>query len=175
MVEGAHPYADNTDTYLPLSFPAGTTAVEIVFDEQSATETNCDYVRFYCDNTRQGIFGAQGYHGGLGGSAKLYPGVGATPSMIISGREFVVYFHSDGSNNDWGIRFTASPTTKPPNCLNPAEAAQAAGASVVRCRRCPRLTRKHSLPRMSQPRPSPPSRCYPGPACLRVCTRTRTT
>ncbi len=95
VVEGAHPYADNTDTYLPLSFPAGTTAVEIIFDERSATETNYDFLRFYCDNTRQGIFGEDKYHGGRGGGDKVFPGVGATASLIIPAASFVLHFHSD--------------------------------------------------------------------------------
>lgn len=37
-----------------------------------------------------------------------WPGAGNNPPLIVHSDEFVVYFRSDGSNNDWGWRFTAS-------------------------------------------------------------------
>ncbi len=101
MFESAHPYADNLNTYEEVSF-AGASAVEIMCDPASSTEGTHDYMRFFTDNTRTLFFGLDKYHGGRGGGVKVYPGVGATASLIIPAASFVLHFHSDGSNNDWG-------------------------------------------------------------------------
>jgi hypothetical protein len=93
--ESPHPYENNMDTYAEMSFP-GARAVEIVFSPESATEAGCDYVRFYCDASRQAFFGLEKYHGGRGGGDKTYPGLNGRDSLIIPASSFVVHFHSDG-------------------------------------------------------------------------------
>ncbi len=83
------------NTFLPVSF-SGARAVEIMFDPASATEATHDYVRFFCDGNHQAYFGLEKYHGGRGGSEKVYPGVRGRESLIIPGNSFVLHFHSDG-------------------------------------------------------------------------------
>jgi hypothetical protein len=178
VFESAHPYADNMNTYEEISFP-GASAVEIIVDPASSTEGGCDYLRFYCDNSRQVFFGQEKYHGGRGGGGKLYPGVGPTASLIIPAASFVLHFHSDGSNTDWGYKVVAVPTTKPPNCEDPSAALRALGNLPLSC--CLArlvLTASPSVPALRAPvQPLPSSRCPqpPGPACSRVRTRTRIT
>ncbi len=178
MFESAHPYADNTNTYEEVSF-AGASAVEIMCDPACSTESGCDYLRFFTDNSRQVFFGQSGYHGGRGGGVKIYPGVGATASLIIPAASFVLHFHSDGSNNDWGYKLCAAPTTKPPNCEDPSAALRALGKSPLPFRVCrPCAYAGPPVPALRAPvQPLPSSRCPqpPGPACSRVRTRTRTT
>ncbi len=41
--------------------------------------------------------------------------------MVIPRGSFVLHFHSDGSNTDWGYKMVAVPTTKAPTCSNPVE------------------------------------------------------
>jgi hypothetical protein len=114
------------DTYTDVNFP-GASAVEILFDPASATETNCDYVRLYCDSARQTFFGLEKYHGGRGGTEKTFPGINNRESLIIPAASFVLHFHSDGSNTDWGYKLVAAPTTKAPNCRDAAADIRRAG------------------------------------------------
>lgn len=51
-------------------------------------------------------WGLDKYHGGQSGSASNWPGVDLPP-LEIPADFFVVHFHSDGSNNDYGFRLTA--------------------------------------------------------------------
>lgn len=39
-----------------------------------------------------------------------WPGCGGRPALIVPLSDFVLYFHSDGSVEDWGYKFTATPT-----------------------------------------------------------------
>ena len=107
-VESVHPYADNTITNTLVEVP-GAQAYRITFDERSSTERTYDYVKFYKDDTLSEYWGEEKYHGGRGSSSKHFPGVGGVPSLVIPASRFVVHFFSDGSNNDWGFKFTATP------------------------------------------------------------------
>lgn len=49
------------------------------------------------------------FTGGRGGSDKNWPGVGGNPPLTISAPSFCFYFHSDGSNNDWGYLMNVKP------------------------------------------------------------------
>ena len=53
--------------------------------------------------------GENQYTGGKDGSAAVWPGVGATPPLVINSDRCVVYFHSDGSVVDWGWRCWVTP------------------------------------------------------------------
>ena len=107
-VESVHPYADNNDSYKIVEMP-GAQAYRITFDERSSTELTYDYVKFFKDDMLSECWGEEKYHGGRGSSSKHFLGVGTTPSLIVPAGRFIVHFHSDGSNNDWGFKFTATP------------------------------------------------------------------
>jgi hypothetical protein len=47
-------------------------------------------------------WGEDKYTGGMNGTAKNFP-TSMDPLIIPSG-SFVVHFHSDGSNHDWGFK-----------------------------------------------------------------------
>ena len=104
VFESKHPYADGTEHYEEVTFE-GAKSIEIEFDRQTRTEPNCDFVRFYKDNRRVAYFGEDKYHGR--DSNQHWPGLGGNPPLIIPANSFVLHFHSDGSNNDWGYQFTA--------------------------------------------------------------------
>ena len=46
VLESSHPYEHNLDVYFPVKVP-GARKLSIAFDPQTATEKDCDYVRFY--------------------------------------------------------------------------------------------------------------------------------
>lgn len=45
-LESEHPYRDNTDQWFTAHIP-GAKRLELVFDRQSATERNCDYLEVF--------------------------------------------------------------------------------------------------------------------------------
>ena len=51
----------------------------------------------------------EAYSGGQGGSTSNYPGVKGRDPLRIPANTFVLYFHSDGSVNDWGYRINVMP------------------------------------------------------------------
>ncbi len=106
QLESPHPYPDNCDRSYWLHLP-GARAMEIVFDERSATEATHDYVQFFEDTSSAARYGAEKYSGGRAGSGKTWPGVAGVPPLIIPSDKCVVKFHSDGSLNDWGWKLTA--------------------------------------------------------------------
>jgi hypothetical protein len=101
--ESEHNYADNLDTTHQVSLP-GAEAIKIVFDPQSHTESNCDYLTFFLDS--ECTIPAPGV-GSLSGTS--FPGTGDVPPLVIEASEFWYRFHSDGSQNFWGYRFECSP------------------------------------------------------------------
>ena len=107
-VESAHPYSNNTDTYTAVQVP-GAEAYRVTFDELTSTERTYDFVKFFKGDDHKEFWGADKYHGGRGSSTKFFPGIGGNPALFIPANRFVVHFHSDGSNNDWGFKFTATP------------------------------------------------------------------
>jgi hypothetical protein len=100
--ESPHPYPDNSDVVHKISVP-GASRLEIVFDPQCKTEKNCDYVRFVLPDGR--VVGDDKYTGRS--DSAHWAGVGSTPALVIEGSEVEARFHSDGSDNDWGYKFTA--------------------------------------------------------------------
>ena len=107
-VESAHPYANSTHTYTTIEVP-GAEAYRVTFDERTSTERTYDYLQFFKSDDHKEYWGDEKYHGGRGGSSKHFPGVGGTPPLLIPASRFVMHFHTDESNDDWGFKFTATP------------------------------------------------------------------
>jgi hypothetical protein len=99
--ESLHNYLDNTDLFQEISIP-GASELWIRFDSQSRTEHNYDFIQFFKDKQRTGYWGSEKYSG------TTWPGVGDAEPLKIQADTFYLHFHSDGSNTDWGWRFTVS-------------------------------------------------------------------
>ena len=67
--------------------------------------------RFYKDDSHSAFWGEEKYSGGHDGSSKNFPGVGGVSALVIPASRFVVHFHSDGSNNEWGYKITITATS----------------------------------------------------------------
>lgn len=107
-IESAHPYPNSSNFYSPVNVP-GAVGYSVIFDSRSCTESDCDYVTFYKDESHSSHWGDRKYSGGHNGSTSNFPGVGRHPPLIIAAPQFVLHFHSDGSVNDWGYRITVEP------------------------------------------------------------------
>lgn len=102
--ESKHPYENSSDIYTPVSAP-GAVRLSIVFDPETSTESGCDYVVFYTDSTHsKKVPNSDQFSGGKDGSSSNWPGVKNNPPFVVEGDSFVIYFHSDGSVNDWGYK-----------------------------------------------------------------------
>jgi hypothetical protein len=118
VYESKHPYDNDTDFLQVIEIP-GAEAYSVVFDSRSSTERSCDYVTFFKDGERSAFWGRDKYSGGYDGSEKTFPGVeprpfrAPLPPLIIPAESFVLYFHSDGSNVDWGFKVIVTPCTIP--------------------------------------------------------------
>ena len=106
VLESAHPYEDDVDTYECVEM-SGADGLVVTFDPRSRTEKVCDYVRFFKDQSRTGFFGEESYSGREDNN---FPGVAGRPPLVIEGFKVIVYFHSDGSSNDWGYKMTIEGT-----------------------------------------------------------------
>jgi len=78
--------------------------MKIVFDEASKTECNCDYVTFWTSEDKSNALSVN--YSGRDGSQN-WP-TESNP-FVIPGDKCVWSFHSDGSVNDWGVKFTVTP------------------------------------------------------------------
>lgn len=96
----------NSDLHWDLNFP-NALRMTIVFDNESKTENNYDYVIIWKDSTKQEKWHDEEKFSGRGGNEK-FPGIGDMAPLVIEGNSAYVEFHSDGSNEDWGFRFTAT-------------------------------------------------------------------
>jgi hypothetical protein len=113
--ESKHPYDNSEDYDIDISFP-GAKSIEIVFDEKCRTEGGCDYVRFRVDDK---VVGSDKYTGC--GDGVHWAGVKGVPKLVVPGSKVTGHFHSDGSRNDWGYKFTAVaslPPAKPSAMIN---------------------------------------------------------
>lgn len=113
IVESAHPYSDSSDEYKTIQVDRAI-AYEIVFDNQTCTEPNYDFLTLFKDDSHTDFWGENKYTGGRGGSTRNYPGIEDRPPLTVSAEKFVVYFHSDGSGNDWGYKMTITPILSGP-------------------------------------------------------------
>lgn len=100
-LECQHPYIDNMDEMYELSIP-GAKWLKIVFDKQSSTEKDCDYVEFYKDRSKVARWSDRRFTGRSGSSDKRWPGVQSEPPLVVKNDNCIVYFHTDSSNTDWG-------------------------------------------------------------------------
>ena len=127
--ESAHPYPDNANTDFVVELP-GVEGMNVWFDNKSSTETNYDYLTFYKTEAKDEYWGPnEKLSGGRGGSSKNFPTKKAP--LYIPADKFYVHFQSDGSNNDWGYKFTCVEATGPPKEAVLAEWEGAEGAVVV--------------------------------------------
>ena len=108
IFESAHPYADNTEAVYEVNVLPDSCGMEIIFSAQSATEQNCDYVRFhngtillpYNDNftaNNAKLIGPDKLSGRLG--SNNFPT--ETTSLYLPVNRTHMNFFSDGSQNDW--------------------------------------------------------------------------
>jgi hypothetical protein len=105
IVESDHPYSHNLDQYTPVRIP-GAKKLIVTFDEQTAVENGCDYMRIYKDDTHTEYWGENQYTGGKDGGNSNWPGMKGRPPLIIPADSFVIYYHTDGSVNAWGWLMT---------------------------------------------------------------------
>ena len=91
---------DNANDYIPVKVK-GARKLKITFDELSATENGCDYLKLFKDDTYTEMWGEK-YTGGKDGGSSNWPGCGGRPPLIIPANSFVIHFRSDGSVNAWG-------------------------------------------------------------------------
>jgi hypothetical protein len=109
VFESSHPYEHNLDTVTLVKIK-GAKRLSISFDEQSRTENGCDYVAFYTDESRSCVIpGADKFTGGKDGGESNWPGMKDRRPFIVEGDSFALYFHTDGSVNDWGWKMTVTP------------------------------------------------------------------
>jgi hypothetical protein len=106
-LESEHPYASNSDLTFEIKFP-GAVRFTIVFDEESKTENNYDFVKIWrspekTDSAHPEIEKLTGR-----GGTENWPGCGGRPPLVVEGDYALVEFHSDGSNEDWGWKLTAT-------------------------------------------------------------------
>ena len=120
MVESPHPYENNRDVYTVVEM-SGATGYTVTFDEQSSTEQNYRYVRFYRSDDQLEFWGEDKYSGRYQGSSKNFPGTGGRPALTIPADRFVVHFHSDGYNTDWGYTITVTKSTVAPLVGGPSK------------------------------------------------------
>lgn len=105
--ESAHPYTHDWDEYKRINIP-GATELIIEFDERTATEADCDYVRFLKNDEHDEHWGAEKYSGSS--SSGNWPGSGGRPPLVIPADSFVLHFKTDNSTSDWGWKFTVKAT-----------------------------------------------------------------
>lgn len=87
VLESLHEYENNTDSMMRIHI-AGAKGLEIIFDDESCTERNYDYVSFYADEARTTQLGGK-YSGKRSSSERNFPGVGDQPSLIVENRNEV--------------------------------------------------------------------------------------
>ncbi|RHY91178.1 hypothetical protein DYB35_002943 [Aphanomyces astaci] len=109
VFESRHPYRDGQDVYETV-FVKNAKSLRISFDAASRTEQGCDYVTFYKDSSHSQRWGDDTYSGRDG--SENFPGCGGRPALDIPADSFVLFWHSDSSNNDWGYKFTVEATYK---------------------------------------------------------------
>jgi ankyrin repeat protein/WD40 repeat protein len=103
IYESKHNYDDDMNKETPIEFK-GASAIAIVFDPLCCTEDGADYLRFrrkagsdenpWCKNMYMGAQGAGNW---------------PTEPIFVEADNFVAFFHSDYSYNDWGYRFACVP------------------------------------------------------------------
>ena len=111
VMESKHNYEALTDEILFLEI-AGASRMMVSFDERSRTEDSYDYLVFWKDEAK-----TESWHphisklSGTGGSCN-FPGFGGRPPLVIESDRCWIEWRTDGSNEDWGWKFTATAEIK---------------------------------------------------------------
>ncbi|EQC27184.1 hypothetical protein SDRG_14987 [Saprolegnia diclina VS20] len=105
VFESEHEYRNDMHEIKELRLD-GAQSMTITFDSRCRSEYNYDYVVFYTDKSCTTFYGEDKYSGR--DSSFNWPGVGNLPPLVIPADHCFVLFHSDGSNTDWGYKFTAT-------------------------------------------------------------------
>ena len=99
-----HPYVNNYTFDFTITVPATTTTVQIVFDAQTNTEANYDFLRLYTDlATRNASIRTSATGSIYSNSGSSWPTVNLNVGTDIYGR-----FMTDGSVTAYGFKFTAT-------------------------------------------------------------------
>ena len=102
--ESEHDYALNIDISIPISIPfPDSEAVSIVFDPQTVTVADYDFVVFHKDETLTSHWGSPSYSG----SYDNWPSV--HNPLVIPSKDFVLRFKTGSSNKCWGYKFYVVP------------------------------------------------------------------
>jgi hypothetical protein len=99
VIETEHKYSNDMRKYWRLKVPNAYKYV-VECDPNSKTEKEFDYLCFYEGVERSKKIGGKTYSG------TSFPGINSCPKLEIKMPVFDMYFHSDGSNNDWGFKAT---------------------------------------------------------------------
>lgn len=108
VYESDHPYKHNKHEYFTICIPEAV-RYSIEFDNRTCTENIHDFLKFFKDESHTDVWGAGKYSGGTNQTARNYPGTDGRPPLVIPATSFVVHFHSNGTINDWGYRFSVTP------------------------------------------------------------------
>eukprot|EP01087_Luapelamoeba_hula_P008328 TRINITY_DN2083_c0_g1_i2.p2 TRINITY_DN2083_c0_g1~~TRINITY_DN2083_c0_g1_i2.p2 ORF type:complete len:1829 (-),score=411.06 TRINITY_DN2083_c0_g1_i2:5659-11145(-) len=96
VVETLHPYQNDTDIEIQVIHPDAET-MTLEWDSQCATEETHDYMHVYLDTERTKQIGEK-----FTGPAGRFP----CEPVLIPASSCQLFFHSDVSNVDWGIKCT---------------------------------------------------------------------
>ena len=99
VVETGHNYDNNMDKYWTIAIP-NAKRYTVTCDPRSQSENNYDFLRFYKGRGRSEVIGADKYTG------RSFPGINGCSVLEINAPEFEMFFHSDGSNTEWGFKAT---------------------------------------------------------------------
>lgn len=107
--ESHHPYHPSMDQWKEISIP-GAEKLSITFDEQCSVETDCDKVGFFDRKNGSHMIGKvndqpyTSYFTGRTGTQCWQE------TLEIEGSSFWYHWYTDGSEQDWGFRFTVTAT-----------------------------------------------------------------
>eukprot|EP00656_Telonema_subtile_P031867 TRINITY_DN34905_c0_g1_i1.p1 TRINITY_DN34905_c0_g1~~TRINITY_DN34905_c0_g1_i1.p1 ORF type:complete len:429 (+),score=120.48 TRINITY_DN34905_c0_g1_i1:117-1403(+) len=114
--ECSHPYSPNMDTRETISFE-GASSLVVEFDPQCRTESSCDWLKLFAgpqpeESRLLCSFTGENWQAGPAGSVpELVDGV---KQIVVQGNQLSYHFHSDGSNEMWGYKFTVKPVSNKP-------------------------------------------------------------
>ena len=97
--ESDHPYRDNSDTSKTFKVPYAE-KYTLTFDSQSCTESSCDTLKLYTDESKSNLL-----YTWSGNPLPVGP-------FEVNSPLFVLDFHSDSSQTYWGFKVTIDALTK---------------------------------------------------------------
>jgi len=119
VIETPHPYPDNMDQNWEFIVP-GVDYLTLTFDPGCRCENGCDYLEVFMGPNKTQQFPNDGHKYTGRDDTNQWP---REPVRVPSNKVFL-YFHSDGSVNDWGFRVTISaPPAKDANKVSHTEKA----------------------------------------------------